>query len=240
MRDAAHIGTSGWHYRHWVGPFYPPKTPPSRMFEFYAQRFDTVELNNTFYRLPSEKAVIEWRESAPPGFCFAVKGSRFLTHMKKLADPEPGIERFFERADLLKEKLGPIVFQLPPHWTLNFDRLRVFLDALPRQRRYAFEFRNPTWNDPSVYRLLRSRNVAYCIYHLSGLQSPLEITADFTYIRLHGPDGPYQGSYDDRTLRQWAKRIRDWNLKAAYVYFDNDQAGYAPQNAFRIKQLLIG
>ena len=232
------VGTSGWSYPSWRPGFYPEGTRPDEFLRFYAERFDTVELNNTFYRLPSEKAVSDWRESAPPGFCFAVKGSRFLTHMKKLADPELGIERFFERADLLKEKLGPIVFQLPPHWTLNLDRLRAFLEALPRRRRYAFEFRNPTWNAPSVYHLLRSRNVAYCIYELSGFQSPLEITADFTYIRLHGPDGPYQGSYDDRTLRQWVKRIHEWDLKAAYVYFDNDQAGYAPQNALRLKEML--
>lgn len=238
VMNAVHIGTSGWHYRHWVGPFYPANTRPAQMFAFYAEHFDTVELNNTFYRLPSEKAVVDWRESSPPGFCFALKGSRFLTHMKKLADTGQGIERFFERADLLKTKLGPIVFQLPPHWSLNLDRLRTFLEALPTGQRYAFEFRNRSWNDPSVWDLLWRFKAACCIFELSGFQSPLEITADFTYIRLHGPGGAYQGSYDDKTLRTWARRISKWALRAAYVYFDNDQAGYAPKNALRLKQML--
>src|SRR5947209_1881845 len=130
-----HIGTSGWHYRHWVGPFYPPGTRPAQMLAYYAERFDTVELNNTFYKLPTPKAVLDWRESSPVDFCFALKGSRFLTHMKKLTDTGQGIERFFERADLLDHKLGPIVFQLPPHWTINAERLRSFIAALPGGQR---------------------------------------------------------------------------------------------------------
>src|SRR6185437_12743486 len=170
--------------------------------------------------------------------CFAAKGSRFLTHMKKLTDTGRGIERFFERADLLENKLGPIVFQLPPGWKVNVERLRSFLEALPGKHRYAFEFRNETWNCREVFDVLASFNAAYCIFDLAGFQTPLEMTADFTYIRLHGPLGPYQGSYDDRKLRAWSKRLKQWNLRAAFVYFDNDQAGYAPANALRLRAML--
>src|SRR5579872_2368541 len=150
---SVHIGTSGWHYKHWRGPFYPDKLPASKMLGFYAQDFDTVELNNTFYRLPLESGLEVWRESTPKGFCFAAKGSRFLTHMKKLKDPETGIGRFFERVDRLGNKLGPIVFQLPPWWEVDVERLKGFLEALPPRHRYAFELRNPTWHSPEIFRL---------------------------------------------------------------------------------------
>jgi uncharacterized protein YecE (DUF72 family) len=165
------IGTSGWHYKHWRGPFYPDKLPASKMLEFYAQRFDTVELNNTFYRLPQPNGLNNWHDSTPREFRFAMKGSRFLTHMKKLKDPATGIERFFERADLLKEKLGPIVFQLPPHWTVDAERLDAFLKALPRAHRYAFELRNPTWHSAEIYAILRRHRAAFCIFEIAGFRS---------------------------------------------------------------------
>ena len=234
------IGTSGWHYKHWKGPFYPEKLPASKMLEYYAQHFDTVELNNTFYRLPLESGLETWRESTPKGFLYAAKGSRYLTHMKKLKDPEQGVARFFERVDKLGRKLGPIVFQLPPWWEVDVDRLRGFLEALPPRHKYAFELRNPTWRTPEVYRLLRRHNAAFCIFEIAGQFSGLEITANFTYVRLHGPDGAYQGRYSRDALREWAERIRDWrkDLRAVYVYFDNDQAAYAVENARELKQLV--
>jgi uncharacterized protein YecE (DUF72 family) len=234
------IGTSGWHYKHWVGTVYPARWPASKMLAWYQDHFDTVEINNSFYRLPSEAALENWRSSTPANFRFAVKGSRFLTHMKKLKDPAPGIEKFFSRVDLLKEKLGPILFQLPPNFDVNVERLEGFLDALPPRRRYAFEFRNESWNNPEVLRLLRQRNAAYCPFHLAGYQSPIEITADITYVRLHGPGGKYQGSYSDESLRTWAGRINEWrkDLKAIYVYFDNDDSGYAARNALRLRELV--
>lgn len=239
MAAEIRIGTSGWHYKHWVGTFYPPKWPASKMLAYYVERFDTVELNNSFYRLPPEGALANWRDSTPADFCFAVKGSRFLTHMKKLKDPEPGLDRFFQRADILGPKLGPILFQLPPHWALDLDRFQTFLRALPAQHRYAFEFRNATWDTAEVYRELTRYNCAYCAYDLGGYQSPIEITADFTYVRLHGPGGKYQGSYSEEALAAWAQRIRCWRsrLKAIYFYFDNDQAGYAPANAIQLRNL---
>ena len=234
------IGTSGWHYKHWVGKVYPPNLVPSKMLEWYQQHFDTVEINNSFYRLPSESAVISWRESTPANFRFAVKGSRFITHMKKLKDPAAGLAKFFARMDLLGEKMGPVLFQLPPNFDPNISRFERFLEALPRGQRYAFEFRNPSWNNPDIFHLLRKHNAAYCVFHLAGFQSPIETTADFTYIRLHGPGNKYQGRYDDEALSSWARNIREWRrgLKDVYVYFDNDDAGYAALNALRLRELV--
>ena len=236
------IGTSGFHYRHWVGTFYPERLPASRMLKFYTERFDSVELNNSFYKLPSEPALRAWRDETPSEFLFAVKGSRFLTHMKKLKDPEPGIERFFAHIDLLEPKLGPVLFQLPPFWEVNLQRLENFLRALPQGRRYAFEFRNPTWHVPEVFRILEAHEAAFCAYDLAGYQSPVEVTATWTYVRLHGPGGPYQGSYGADTLAGWARRIRGWDgrLSAVYVYFDNDMAGFAPANAATLLRMARG
>jgi uncharacterized protein YecE (DUF72 family) len=161
--------------------------------------------------------------------------------MKKLKDPKSGLSNFLPRAKALGPKLGPIVFQLPPHWSHNNDRLAEFLEHLPKGHRYSFELRDPTWHTPPVYELLSRYNSAFCIYELAGFQSPLEITADFTYIRLHGPkERAYQGRYSRSSLVKWAGRIREWRdeLKAVYLYFDNDEAGYAARNALEIRSLL--
>ncbi|HWF07155.1 MAG TPA: DUF72 domain-containing protein [Bryobacteraceae bacterium] len=234
------IGTSGWHYKHWIGRFYPPRLPAARMLDHYMRHFDTVELNNTFYRLPTPAALANWRDSTPPGFEFAVKGSRFLTHMKKLKDAAPGLQRFLDAVEILDPKLGPILFQLPPNWPLDLDRLGAFLALLPPHRRFAFEFRNPAWNTAPTYDLLARHNAAYCIYHLAGYVSPFEVTADFVWIRLHGPGGKYQGTYSDESLRDWARRISDYSRKMSgvYIYFDNDDSGYAARDALRLKALV--
>jgi uncharacterized protein YecE (DUF72 family) len=240
MTAELRIGTSGWSYRHWRGRFYPGDVPLSRALAYYTGIFDTVEINSSFYRLPPESALANWRDSTPPGFLFAVKGSRFLTHMKKLKDTELGLERFFSRAELLGAKLGPILFQLPPRFEVNLERLEKFLEALPVGHRYSFEFRDPTWNVEPVYEALRRHNAAFCMYHLAGYQSPLEVTADFTYVRLHGPGGKYQGSYSEADLARWAERIAGWlrKLAAVYVYFDNDQDAYAALDAQRLRSML--
>lgn len=208
------------------------------MLAYYIRFFDTVEINNSFYRLPLENALADWRDSTPPGFLFAMKGSRFLTHMKKLKDAELGLERFLQRAEILRAKLGPILFQLPPQWEVNQPRLEEFLRILPKHHRYAFEFRNTSWNTRFIYELLSEYNAAYCIFHLAGLQSPIEVTADFAYVRLHGPGGKYQGSYSDAELNQWTRRIAKWKRDGldVYVYFDNDDSGYAAQNALSLKR----
>ncbi|HKV81040.1 MAG TPA: DUF72 domain-containing protein [Candidatus Sulfotelmatobacter sp.] len=235
-----HIATSGWHYKHWIGPFYPPDMRPAQMLRWYAERFDTVEINNSFYRLPAATALESWCRETPPAFCFAVKGSRYITHNRKLNDPESAQEKFISLVEKLGRRLGPILFQLPPSWKVNVDRLDQFLAALPRTHRYAFEFRNPTWNVAPVFEALRRHNAAYCIYELAGFQSPIEITADFAYVRLHGPGNKYQGDYSRQILRNWARRIEAWRRKLGhvFVYFDNDQAGFAPKNALELKKMI--
>ncbi|PYX09138.1 MAG: DUF72 domain-containing protein [Acidobacteria bacterium] len=240
MRARIIIGTSGWHYKHWCGLLYPKKCPPSQWFDLYAQSFDTVEVNNTFYRLPTEDALRRWHDAAPAGFCFAVKASRFITHIKRLRDPENAIALFFSRVELLGHKLGPILFQLPPNWHVDAERLADFLRALPLNHRYVFEFRDESWNTPPIFDLLRRHKIAFCIHDWRGSQSPVELTADFTYIRFHGATGKYQGNYDDHLLRSWAERIGNWtsHLSRIYVYFNNDQHGYAVSNAQTLQQLL--
>lgn len=235
-----HIGTSGWHYKHWIGPFYPAEMRPPKMLRWYAERFDTVEINNSFYRLPAETAFETWCRATSPDFCFAVKASRYITHNRKLNDPESANEKFISLVERLGSRLGPILFQLPPSWKVNAERLDQFLSALPRTHRYVVEFRNPTWNVTPVYEVLRRHNAAFCIHELGGFQSPIEVTADFTYVRLHGPGSKYQGDYSDDILRIWAKRVEDWlrKLKHVFVYFDNDQAGFAPKNALQLKQMI--
>jgi uncharacterized protein YecE (DUF72 family) len=235
------IGTSGWSYRHWIEPFYPGgMTKGIDQLRFYAERFDTVEVNGTFYRLIEVDAFRRWREATPPGFLFACKGSRYLTHMKRLKDPEQGVGRFFERVEALEDKLGPIVFQLPGRFKPERDRLVAFLEALPAGRRYAFEFRDPAWFQAEILEVLAKPNVALCLYEFAGQEAPLEVTADFVYIRLHGPEGPYQGFYSDDALRSWAQRIGAWAKQGldVYCYFDNDDRGFAPKNALRLKELL--
>jgi uncharacterized protein YecE (DUF72 family) len=212
------------------------------MLEFYTEHFDTVEINSSFYRLPLETALASWRDSTPARFRFAMKGSRFLTHMKKLKDPASGIRKFFARADLLGPKLGPVVFQLPPWWEADAERLAGFLKALPPGHRYAFELRNPTWHTPEILGILRRHNAAFCIFEIAGLHSGFDVTADFTYARLHGPGAAYEGSYPRATMEQWAARIRTWarDLKAVYVYFDNDQAAHAVENARDLRYMVQG
>jgi uncharacterized protein YecE (DUF72 family) len=236
------IGTSGFHYKHWVGPFYPAKTPAAKMLDFYLQHFDTVELNNSFYRLPTAEAFDAWREATPADFVFAVKASRFITHNKKLKDPEHALDNLLPRAAHLGPKLGPILFQLPPHWRVNPERLQALLEILPRDLRYTFEFRELSWITPAINSILKKFNAAFCIYELAGYHSPLHLTADFAYIRLHGPtSGKYQGSYGKEKLQEWARQIKAWSndLRAIYVYFDNDQAGYAAVNATELKKMVL-
>jgi len=202
-----------------------------------------VELNNSFYHLPKETSFDNWRQSVPADFLFAVKGSRFITHMIKLKDPERGLSNFLPRAERLGRKLGPILWQLPPGWNVNVERLEEFLRALPRKHRYAFELRNESWMTDAVYEVLQKYNAAYCIYELAGYQSPLELTADWTYIRLHGPTQfKYQGSYSDAQLETWAERIAAWKRKldAVYIYFDNDDSAYAVNNALTLKRMVKG
>lgn len=242
MEDAKniHIGTSGWHYEHWVGTFYPQDISKEGFLSYYANHFHTVEINNSFYHLPQKKTFELWRDTVPSGFIFAVKASRFITHMKKLSEPERTLSVFMERTGGLQEKLGPILFQLPPYWKRNVERLESFLSALPIGYRYTFEFRDPSWFHSDVYDALAKHRAAFCVFELAGLQSPKELTADFTYIRLHGPGDAYSGRYEKAVLADWAKTFSEWTGKGKeiYCYFDNDELGYAAQNAMELQKII--
>lgn len=234
------VGTSGWHYAHWVGPFYPEGTPPERFLEYYSARFDTVEINNTFYRLPDEKTFGAWAVSTPPGFIFSVKASRLITHLKKLKEPSSTTPAFFKAAGSLGGRLGPVLFQLPPRWRANPGRLEGFLEELPEGPRYAFEFRDGTWHTDEIYDILKRHKAAFCIFDLDRRESPPVVTAGFVYVRLHGPDGPYRGRYPDGTIRRRAEEFAGWAERGldVYCYFDNDEAGYAPADALRLAAAL--
>lgn len=241
MTCPTYVGTSGWQYPHWRGSFYPADLPVRGWLSFYAQRCETVEINGSFYRLPAAKTLTRWVDETPPGFCFAAKISRYLTHMKKLHDPQPALATFLTRIELLGTKLGPILVQLPPHWHCDLDRLESFLAILPSEHRFAFELRDRSWQTPAVLAVLARYRAAACIFDLAGVPSPSALTTDFAYVRLHGPTGPYQGCYSHETLVEWAQRLRAWRTQLSagiYVYFDNDQAGYAVRNALELRTLI--
>jgi len=235
-----YIGTSGWHYDHWKGPFYSSGLPEKAFLQYYAGSFGTAEINNSFYRLPERKTLLRWRSAVPEDFVFSVKASRYLTHMKKLKDPKEPLERLFDRVDALEDKLGPILFQLPPRWRSNPTRLEGFLEALLEGKRYAFEFRDRSWFDEKNYELLKSHGSAFCVYDLDGTISPEEITADFAYVRLHGPDGPYRGRYGAERLARWAGTVSAWLKEGldVYCYFDNDEAGYGALDALELARMM--
>lgn len=243
MPRRIHIGTSGWHYKHWRDSFYPGKLKVEHMLSYYIDHLDTVEINNSFYRLPTEDAVRSWVQQTPEHFLFALKASRYITHNRKLNEPEETIAKFMDMAEGFGNKLGPILFQFPPKWGVNTERLRDFVAVLPKQHQYAFEFRHPSWLTPPVYEILRRFNAALCIYQIAGFHSPIELTADFTYVRLHGPgERAYQGKYSETELQVWAERIESWAAAncGVYFYFDNDQAGYAVHNAVELSRMIFG
>jgi uncharacterized protein YecE (DUF72 family) len=241
MTTTIHIGTSGWHYKHWMSVFYPSGTPSSELFKFYSKHFNTVEINNSFYKLPTIETFEKWKDAAPKKFRFAVKASRFITHMKKLKDPRASTAKFFLATEHLVPKLGPILFQLPPRWHLDIQRLKNFLSAIPIGYRYVFEFRDATWLSPNVYQLLRDYNAGFCVHDFAEMKVPREITAKFTYVRFHGPTSTkYAGSYSDSQLQRWAEWIAEQrtSLEAVYVYFNNDPGAAAVRNALTLKRFV--
>jgi uncharacterized protein YecE (DUF72 family) len=234
------IGTSGWNYKHWRGWFYPEDLPQKQWLNFYIKKFKTVELNNSFYRLPTKEVFQKWKASVPGDFIFSVKGSRYLTHMKKLNDPEDSLKDFIANVKGLGNKSGPVLFQLPPGWALNIERFTAFLKALPKKFKFTFEFRNSSWWNDEVYSLLKKYNAAFCIFELGGVLSPKEVTADFIYIRLHGPGGKYQGDYSSTVLSGWSDFFKSCRNQAEeiFCYFDNDQNAYAAKNALELIQIV--
>ncbi len=235
-----YIGTSGFSYPHWRGVFYPQKYPQARWLEYYARHFRTVELNNPFYRLPSEGTFQGWQERTPPGFVFAVKASRLITHLHRLRGVEEALETFFSRVCHLGEKLGPILYQLPPGMGQDLELLDGFLSRLPHHLQHVMEYRNPTWYDEATLAVMRRHNVAFCVHDMARKESPVVATADFAYFRFHGPTGRYAGNYSSEQLARWAGRIRELGdgLKATYIYFNNDIGGHAIDNARTLAHLL--
>jgi uncharacterized protein YecE (DUF72 family) len=236
------IGCSGWNYASWRnGVFYPPRLPPKRWLEFYAERFDTVEVNATFYRLPKRSSVATWVEQTPPGFVLAVKASRYLTHIKRLTDLDQGLRRFYACIEPLVEspKLGPVLWQLPANFHRDDERLAGALAALPPGR-HAWEFRHESWFVPEVYELLRAHGAALVIGDTP--ERPFqthELTADWTFVRFHYGRRGRGGNYSETELAEWAERIAGWHERAeVFAYFNNDWEGYAPRNALRLRELL--
>lgn len=238
-RGVLRVGCSGWQYRHWRGGFYPATLSQACWLEHYATRFDTVEINSSFYRLPSSTAFASWRARRPAGFVYAVKASRFLTHMKKLKDPEDPLALFFSHADALGRALGPVLYQLPPNWPVNLERLERFLAALPGGRRHVMEYREPSWYCPAVLERLASHGVALCLHDMAGSESGVRRVGPFAYVRFHGLSR-YAGSYGDEVLKGWA----DWlsgelhSGRDVYAYFNNDLGGHAPRDAVRLREMI--
>jgi len=226
-----HVGTSGWNYDHWYDVFYPDDVPKKRRLEYYSGIFNTVEVNATFYRSFKQSTFQKWYDETPERFTWAVKAVRYITHQKRLQNVEDSVEMFIDSIQPLKEKTGPLLFQLPP--SLQFDRenTETFIKLLPSGYRYVIEGRHNSWAEPGVQSLLRDNNIAWCISDTAGKYPYVEsITADFTYIRLHGSKKLYASCYTDNEIQDWAEKIRDWDVDT-YVYFDNDANGYAPLNA---------
>jgi uncharacterized protein YecE (DUF72 family) len=234
------IGTSGWSYASWRGPFFPREVMVKHHLQFYATQFSTAELNGVFYRTPTIEAVRGWRDNTPENFVFAWKASKFITHWKRLTDKSRNSLALLEsRLRILGRKAGPVLLQLPPMFTANYDRLASFLRLLQARRRYAFEFRHPSWYEPAVLRLLREHDISLCLSDHHDAPAPWQVTASFVYVRGHGPSGRYKGHYSDRTLRSWARDIAKWKRggRDVYVYFDNDQKSAAPADALRLMKL---
>lgn len=235
------IGTSGWNYGHWRGRFYPADLPERRWLEFYAERFETVELNSPFYRIPSEASFRSWYKRTPEGFLFAVKASRLITHVKKLRDVQNELNWFFSGVSALGEKLGPILFQTPPSLKTDLKLLESFLNFLPKGGRYAFEFRHPSWFHPEVYEVLEAFGTTLCVADSPCYPKEEVIVGPFLYLRLHGSKRLYASLYTREELRKWADFIRsafDKGAKEAFCYFDNDYEAYAVRNALELRELL--
>jgi uncharacterized protein YecE (DUF72 family) len=234
------LGTSGWMYNHWKGPFYPNDIDNERMLEYYSQELNTVEVNNTFYKLPKKQVVQKWKANTPKNFVFSIKANRYITHMKNLKDGREPVGNLINSIRFLGDKLGPILFQLPPQWNLNYERIKEFIEILPDQYNYVFELRNPTWYVDKVYELLREHNIGLCIHDISGEPSPQVITADFLYIRFHGPHGNYHNKYSLEHLEEWTGKITSWLEEdlTIYAYFNNDAYGRAIKNVKQLGDLL--
>ncbi len=237
------IGTSGWTYDGWRGPFYPERLAKKEWLRWYGTHFTSAEINGSFYRTPSLEAVRGWREQTPRDFVFAWKASKFITHWKRLTEKcRNSIELLVTRLKVLGPKAGPVLFQLPNRFHADRERLAGFFKLLPRRYRYAFEFRHASWYEKPILDLLRDHDMALCLSDHRDAPAPWQVTARHVYIRGHGPTGEYRDRYPEETLRTWARRIAGWRRRglAVYCYFDNDQKSAAPLDARRLRELLSG
>jgi len=235
------IATSGWHYASWWGPFFPENIRKKDALIYYASQFSATELNAPFYRTPTLEAVRGWVEQTPDDFLFAWKASKFITHWKRLSERcENSLALLESRLKILGRKAGPVLFQLPPQFEADRERLAAFLKMLPKRRRTVFEFRHTSWYDEAVLALLRDHDIALCISDHHHAPAPWEVTARHVYLRPHGPGGRYQGSYRADVLRNWAVQIRRWQRQGrdVFCFFDNDQKSAAPKDARRLTELV--
>lgn len=234
------IGCSGWAYKHWRGLFYPPGLPAARWFAFYAEHFDTVEINNSFYRLPPADTFAKWRDQAPPGFCYAVKANRFLTQAKKLKDCEEPLERMMAAVGALGDRLGPILYQLPPRFKLNLERLESFLRIAPADTMNVFEFRDPSWYVPETYALLERHGASLCVHDMPGSAAERIAFGPVAYVRFHGTHGKYHGRYRDADLLSWTDWIAEQarSGRSVWCYFNNDIHADAIHDAMTLKAMV--
>lgn len=237
MAGTIRIGTSGWHYAGWKNVFYPPGLPTGRWLEHYAQTFDTVEINNSFHNMPRPETMNSWRDQTPPGFTFAVKANRYITHLRKLKGPYETLTQFLELADRLKSRLGPILYQLPPHWKQNLERLAGFAEQLPSKYTHVVEFRERDWLGAETYALMERNGLALCVHDLIA-RHPRRVTGPIAYVRFHGTHHDYSGGYSRSRLQGWAKWIREVAATVdVYAYFNNDIKGHAVRNALTLREL---
>jgi uncharacterized protein YecE (DUF72 family) len=246
VRARPRVGCSGWNYKSWRGRFYPQDLAAARWLPYYAAAFDTVEVNNTFYRRPERGVFARWRAQVPRSFLVAVKASRFLTHMKRLRDPKEPLRRLFSRASALGRHLGPVLYQLPESSHCDLDRLDAFLRALPRswsntRLRHVMEFRHPSWYAAETFALLNRRGVALCLHDKLGSSIAGPFVGPFVYVRFHGTSGRYSGSYADDELRDWARRLAEQARagRRVFAYFNNDPEAVAVRNALTLRTALL-
>ncbi len=237
MGENYHIGTSGWSYYHWTGIFYPENLEKRAWLSYYAKWFDTVEINSTFYRLPFKNMVKGWKNKVPENFTFAVKGSKIVTHNKRLKDAKEDVDRFIERVSLLEGTLGVVLWQLPPSIKKDIELLKDFLEILPKNIRHTVEFRHKSWFNDDVYSILEDHDVAFCITDSKRLKSPWVKTASFVYVRFHGPEKLYASEYSEKYLKNVAEKLLEMDAES-FVYFNNDFEGYAIKNAKFLKEIL--
>jgi uncharacterized protein YecE (DUF72 family) len=234
------IGCSGWIYNHWRGLFYPEKLAVKRWFAYYAETFDTVEINNSFYRLPPPETFKAWRDQAPPGFCYAVKANRYLTQAKKLKDCEEPIARMMASVEALRPALGPVLYQLPPRFKVNLERLESFLRLLPTDVVNVFEFREPSWYCDAVYALLERYGASFCAHDMPGLVTPRLAVGPIAYLRFHGSISKYYGRYPDEALLEWSDWIGEQRRagRAVWAYFNNDPEAHAIADAQTLRAMV--